>query len=115
MEFLSMFKPHSDKGPNLGDKPNKGNQWSVDTVSGSRPSILTTIDSNLSPPFNPTTEGLDTVAEAPNLKIESGNIIFDALKAVVDVGNITNYNESDVSKNRISIQTSKGEFTILCQ
>ncbi len=68
-----------------------------------------------SPPFNPTTEGLDTDAERPNLKIESGNIIFDALKAVVDVGNITNYNESDVSKNRISIQTSKGEFTILCQ
>jgi hypothetical protein len=90
-----------------------GANFTVTNAGGDRSLCCPPTDT--SPPFNPTTEGLDTVAEAPNLKIESGNIIFDALKAVVDVGNITNYNKSDVSKNRISIQTSKGEFTILCQ
>ena len=90
-----------------------GANFTVSSAGGDRSLCCPPTDT--SPPFNPTTEGLDTVADAPNLRIESGNVKFDAIKAVVDVNNITNYNASDVSKNRISIQTSKGEFKILCQ
>jgi hypothetical protein len=37
------------------------------------------------------------------------------LRATISSGNITNISASDASAKRISIQTSKGEFTILCQ
>lgn len=66
-----------------------------------------------SPPFNPTEEGLDTVSGAPSLRIESGDIKFDALTATISSGNITAYS-TEVSKNRISISTPSGTFKILC-
>lgn len=89
-----------------------GANFTVSNAGGDRSLCCPPTDT--SPPFNPTTEGLDTVADAPNLRIESGNVKFDAIKAVVDVNNITNYNASDVSKNKISISTPSGIFKILC-
>ena len=70
-----------------------------------------------SPPFNPTEKGLETTTSFPNLKVNAGNVKFASLTATVSVGNITNtnINGSDASTKRILIQTSKGEFNILCQ
>ena len=74
-----------------------------------------------SPPFNPTENGLETKnsfeSYFPNLKINGGNIKFDSLTATVSVGIITNTNPNglDASTKRLQIQTSKGEFNILCQ
>jgi hypothetical protein len=67
-----------------------------------------------SPPFTATLEGLDTISASPNLRIESGNVIFDALKAVVSSSNITTYSASNTSTSRISIQTPIGTYKILC-
>lgn len=67
-----------------------------------------------SPPFNATLEGLETVVASPNLRIDSGDIVFDAFNAVLSSSNISNYASSDVSTNRLSIQTPSGEFKILC-
>ena len=67
-----------------------------------------------SPPFTATLEGLDTISASPNLKIESGNVIFDALKAVVSSSNITTYSDSNTSTSRLSIQTPIGTYKILC-
>jgi hypothetical protein len=73
-----------------------------------------------SPPFSATLDGLETVfAEpaAPSLRIESGNVIFSALTAVVSPSNITPLlpdSSSYTSTSRISIQTPIGTYKILC-
>ena len=67
-----------------------------------------------SPPFTATLDGLDTVSASPNLKIESGNVIFNSLKAVVSSSNIITYSDSNTSTSRISIQTPIGTYKILC-
>ena len=71
-----------------------------------------------SPPFTATLDGLETTitgpTPAPNLRIESGNLVFDELTAVVDSSNITNYSSSDRASSRISIQTPIGTYKILC-
>ncbi len=67
-----------------------------------------------SPPFSPTESGLETTSGFPNLKIDSGNIKFDNLRATISSGNITNIGDNDASTKRISIQTPSGTFKILC-
>lgn len=67
-----------------------------------------------SPPFTATLEGLDTISASPNLRIESGNVVFDSLKAVVSSSNITTYSSSNASTSRLSIQTPIGTYKILC-
>jgi len=64
-------------------------------------------------PFNPTADGLETVSAARSLRIDSGNILFDALKVGI-ANTITTYSDSDVSTSRLSIQTPSGTFKLLC-
>lgn len=67
-----------------------------------------------SPPFTATLDGLDTVSASPSLRIESGNVIFNSLKAVVSPSNITTYSSLNTSTSRLSIQTPIGTYKILC-
>ena len=92
-------------------------------VSGSNFTVSSSTDeekglccppTDTSPPFNPTLDGLETVSGAENLRIDSGDIIFDNLTAVVSGANITNYIAGDNSTTRLSIQTPSGTFKILC-
>lgn len=89
-----------------------GANFTVSSASGDR--TLCCPPTDTSPPFNPTEEGLETTAAAPNLRIESGNLSFDSLKAVVSGANITSYSSSNTSKVRLPIQTPSGTFKILC-
>lgn len=89
-----------------------GANFTVTGDSGDRQLCCPPTDT--SPPFTATLEGLDTVSAAPSLRIESGNVIFDALKAVVSSSNITTYSASNTSTSRISIQTPIGTYKILC-
>ena len=89
-----------------------GANFTVTGDSGDRQLCCPPTDT--SPPFTATLEGLDTISASPNLKIESGNVIFDALKAVVSPSNITTYSASNTSTSRISIQTPIGTYKILC-
>jgi len=67
-----------------------------------------------SPPFSPTEDGLETDSTFKNLKIDSGNIKFDSLRASIAAGNITAIGSNDASTKRISIQTPSGTFKLLC-
>ena len=67
-----------------------------------------------SPPFSPTEDGLETTSSFKNLKIDSGNIKFDSLRASIAAGNITVIGSNDASTQRISIQTPSGTFKLLC-
>jgi hypothetical protein len=89
-----------------------GANFTVTNQTGDR--ALCCPPTDTSPPFNPTLQGLETIVAAPSLRIESGDVVFDALTAVVSGANITSYSPSDTSKNRISIQTPSGTFKILC-
>ena len=89
-----------------------GANFTVTGDSGDRQLCCPPTDT--SPPFTATLEGLDTISASPNLRIESGNVIFDALKAVVSSSNITTYSASNTSTSRISIQTPIGTYKILC-
>lgn len=89
-----------------------GSNFTVTNQSGNRSLCCPPTDT--SPPFNPTLFGLETVADAPSLRIESGNLIFDSLRAEISAGNITNYLTSDTSRSRLAISTPSGTFRILC-
>ena len=89
-----------------------GANFTVTGDSGDRQLCCPPTDT--SPPFTATLEGLDTISASPSLRIESGNVIFDALKAVVSPSNITTYSASNTSTSRISIQTPIGTYKILC-
>lgn len=89
-----------------------GGNFTVSSASGDRSLCCPPTDT--SPPFNPTVEGLETTNDAPNLRIESGDIVFDTLKAVVSEANITSFSATNTSKTRLSIQTPSGTFKILC-
>jgi len=67
-----------------------------------------------SPPFSPTEDGLETTSSFKNLKIDSGNVKFDSLRASIAAGNITAIGSNDASTKRISIQTPSGTFKLLC-
>jgi hypothetical protein len=89
-----------------------GANFTVTSDSGDRQLCCPPTDT--SPPFTATLDGLDTVSASPSLRIESGNVIFDALKAVVSPSNITSYSSLDTSTSRLSIQTPIGTYKILC-
>ena len=89
-----------------------GANFTVTGDSGDRQLCCPPTDT--SPPFTATLEGLDTISASPSLRIESGNVIFDALKAVVSPSNITSYSSLDTSTSRLSIKTPIGTYKILC-
>lgn len=89
-----------------------GANFTVTGDSGDRQLCCPPTDT--SPPFTATLEGLDTISASPNLQIESGNVVFDSLKAVVSSSNITTYSSSNTSTSRLSIQTPIGTYKILC-
>ncbi len=93
-----------------------GANFTVTGDSGDRQLCCPPTDT--SPPFTATLEGLETTSTgptpAPNLQIESGNVVFDSLKAVVSSSNITTYSASNTSTSRLSIQTPIGTYKILC-
>jgi hypothetical protein len=89
-----------------------GANFTVTGDSGDRQLCCPPTDT--SPPFTATLDGLDTVSASPNLRIESGKVIFDALTAVVSPSNITTYSSSNTSTSRLSIQTPIGTYKILC-
>jgi hypothetical protein len=57
---------------------------------------------------------LETVSGSENLKIDSGDIVFDTLIVNTDAGDITNYVSGDTSGSRLEIDTPSGTFKILC-
>jgi len=92
-----------------------GANFTVTGDSGDRQLCCPPTDT--SPPFSPTLDGLDTVSASPSLRIESGNVVFDAIKAVVSTSTITPLlpdSSSYTSTSRISIQTPTGTYKILC-
>lgn len=89
-----------------------GANFTVTSVSGDDKALCCP-PTDTSPPFNPTLDGLETTSSAPSLRIESGNLIFDAIKVGI-ANTITSYNSSDVSRTRLSIQTPLGAYKILC-
>lgn len=91
---------------------NADSNFTVTNAGGDRTFCCPPLD--VSPPFNSTLDGLETVSGAPSLRIESGNLIFDSLVGIVSESNITEYSTTDVSGSRVSIQTPSGLFKILC-
>lgn len=92
-----------------------GANFTVTGDSGDRQLCCPPTDT--SPPFSPTLDGLDTVSASPSLRIESGNVVFDAIKAVVSTSTIAPLlpdSSSYTSTSRISIQTPTGTYKILC-
>ena len=68
-----------------------------------------------SPPFNATEEGLNTTASEPNLRINEGNVKFDALVATIDTNKITTYAQTDKSNNRLKFKGGDGViYDLLC-
>jgi len=92
-----------------------GGNFTVTNVSvASSERSLCCPPTDTSPPFSATESGLETTVTYPDLKIDGGNVIFDALIATVTPANITNISTSDTSNKRIPIQTPSGTFNILC-
>lgn len=83
-------------------------------TNGTADKTLCCPPTDTSPPFNPTVEGLETISAAKNLRIDSGNLIFDALRVGI-ANTITTYSSSNTSGSRLSIQTPSGTFKILCE
>ena len=89
-----------------------GGNFTVTSTDGDRSLCCPPTDT--SPPFSPTEDGLETTSSFKNLKIDSGNIKFDSLRASIAAGNITAIGSNDASTKRISIQTPSGTFKLLC-
>jgi hypothetical protein len=84
----------------------------ADPTSGNKQLCCPPTDT--SPPFNPTANGLETVSDAPNLRIDSGNLVFGSLRANIPSENITTATTSDTSRSRLVLQTPIGTYRILC-
>ena len=67
-----------------------------------------------SPPFTPTEDGLETSSSFPNLKIDSGDVKFDALTVTSSTITIDNYTEGDTASKYLNINTPAGNYKILC-
>ena len=67
-----------------------------------------------SPPFTPTEEGLETTNSFPNLKIDSGDVKFDALTVTSSSITIDNYTAGDTSSKYLDLNTPAGNYKILC-
>ena len=66
-----------------------------------------------SPPFTPTEDGLETTSSFPNLKIDSGDVKFDALTVTSSI-TIDNYTAGDTSSKYLDLNTPAGNYKILC-
>ena len=66
-----------------------------------------------SPPFTPTEDGLETTTNFPNLKIDSGDVKFDALTVTSNI-TIDNYTAGDTSSKYLDLNTPAGNYKILC-
>ncbi len=66
-----------------------------------------------SPPFTPTEDGLETTSSFPNLKIDSGDVKFDALTVTSSI-TVDNYTEGDTSSKYLDLNTPAGNYKILC-
>ena len=99
---------------------NSGGNFTV--TSSTEDKTLCCPPTDTSPPFNPTETGLDTVSGAPNLRIDSGNIVFSSISAEISTTNITEYVSSN-SGSRLVIKTplttvgasQTSIFKILCE
>ena len=67
-----------------------------------------------SPPFTPTEDGLETTSSFPNLKIDSGDVKFDALTVTSSSITIDNYTAGDTSSKYLDLNTPAGNYKILC-
>ena len=67
-----------------------------------------------SPPFTPTEDGLETSSSFPNLKIDSGDVKFDALTVTSASITIDDYTAGDTSSKYLDINTPAGNYKILC-
>ena len=67
-----------------------------------------------SPPFTPTEDGLETTTNFPNLKIDSGDVKFDALTVTSSSITIDNYTAGDTSSKYLDLNTPAGNYKILC-
>ena len=67
-----------------------------------------------SPPFTPTEDVLETTTNFPNLKIDSGDVKFDALTVTSSSITIDNYTAGDTSSKYLDLNTPAGNYKILC-
>ena len=67
-----------------------------------------------SPPFTPTEDGLETTSSFPNLKIDSGDVKFDALTVTSSSITIDDYTAGDTSSKYLDLNTPAGNYKILC-
>ena len=81
-------------------------------VNGDRTLCCPPVDT--SPPFTPTEDGLETTTNFPNLKIDSGDVKFDALTATSASITIDNYTAGDTSSKYLDLNTPAGNYKILC-
>ncbi len=66
-----------------------------------------------SPPFTPTEDGLETTSSFPNLKIDSGDIKFDALTVTSSI-TIDDYTAGDTSSKYLDLDANGVGYKILC-
>ena len=94
-----------------------------DLVDGEKISIAPASEGNrtlccppvdTSPPFTPTEDGLETTGSFPNLKIDSGDVKFDALTVTSASITIDNYTAGDTSSKYLDLNTPAGNYKILC-
>jgi len=66
-----------------------------------------------SPPFTPTEDGLETTSSFPNLRIDSGDVKFDALTVASSI-TIDNYTSGDTSSKYLDLDANGVSYKILC-
>ena len=97
-----------------------GTRFTAVNITDSPDRTLCCPPTDTSPPFRATAEGLNTVeSEYENLKIDSGNLVFDSLTLQDDSGNASAVG-SDKSVNRTieiktPLSTSTRKFKILAK
>ena len=67
-----------------------------------------------SPPFTPTEDGLETTSSFPNLKIDSGDVKFDALTVTSSSITIDDYTAGDTSSKYLDLDANGVSYKILC-
>ena len=67
-----------------------------------------------SPPFTPTEDGLETTSSFPNLKIDSGDVKFDALTVTSTGITIDDYTAGDTSSKYLDLNANGVAYKILC-
>ena len=94
-----------------------------DLVDGEKISIAPASEGNrtlccppvdTSPPFTPTEDGLETTGSFPNLKIDSGDVKFDALTVTSASITIDNYTAGDTSSKYLDLDANGVSYKILC-